>query len=172
MLWQPRATSDLYPHIPLCVPAGGPCDLWGHTPSELLLCPYLPLQHMASMVPTGSTSLCLWFKHLHCSGFAMRFAYVFISLCSLGPSMAWAESGALPDTQGHSLLLINIDPKPILKGRTRGQGHITPKTTRHIWTMMGILCLGLRSSAVLNKNGVFSKLKQAFTSVLERIYSI
>lgn len=45
--------------------------------------------------------------------------------------------------RGHSLLLINIDPKPILKGRTRGQGRITPKTTRHIWTMMGILCLGL-----------------------------
>lgn len=62
----------------------------------------------------------------------MYFVHVFISLRSLGPSVARAECGALPDTQRAQALLINIDPKPVPKGQTRVQGYITTKTTRHI----------------------------------------
>lgn len=49
----------------------------------------------------------------------MYFVHVFISLRSLGPSVARAECGALPDTQEAQALLINIDPKPVPKGQTR-----------------------------------------------------
>ena len=77
-------------------------------------------------------SLCLWFEHLYCPGLAMCIVCVFTSLPPWAPLWLGQSLGLSLTHRGHSLLLINIDPKPEPKEKTREQGHITTKTTSYI----------------------------------------
>lgn len=130
------------------------------SPLSPFLCSRLSLSPVASVL-RGRRSFCVYGPSA-CIILVCKVLRLYDpSPCSLGPWGGSCRVWDSPCRRGHSLLLVNIDPKSEPRSSARGQSRVTSQVTRDS-NYDGTLRPGLCSMAASNENHVFSMRRWLF----------